>query len=91
MTVTDTGHAPERAGLDEQARAVLALESEWPSHTSGKEEAIRERLGLEPARFYQLLGRLVDDPSARAHAPLLIGRLDRLREARAARRARMLR
>lgn len=91
MTRTDAGHAPERAGLGDEARAILALESEWPAHTSGKEEAIRERLGIEPARFYQLLGRLVDDPSARAHSPLLIGRLDRLRDARAARRARMLR
>ncbi len=91
MATTDAGRARERAGLEDESRAILAFESEWPSHTSDKEEAIRERLGLEPARFYQLLGRLVDDPAARAHSPMLIGRLERLREARAARRARMLR
>ena len=72
--------------LDERSRAILAFEAEWPKHTADKEEAVRERLGLEPARYYQLLGRLVDDPLAQAH-----GRLRRLREARAARRARLLR
>lgn len=77
--------------LDERSRAILAFETEWPKHTADKEEAVRERLGLEPARYYQLLGRLVDDPLAQAHAPMLVGRLRRLREARAARRARLLR
>ena len=91
MAPVHSGRAREQAGLDALSRAILAFESEWPSHAADKEEAIRERLGIEPARYYQLLGRLVDDPAARAHSPMLIGRLGRLRDARAARRARMLR
>ena len=91
MATLHSDRAPETAGLDDESRAILAFESEWPSHTAAKEDAVRERLGMEPARFYQLLGRLVEDPAARAHSPMLIGRLERLREARAARRARMLR
>ncbi|WP_156759965.1 DUF3263 domain-containing protein [Microbacterium karelineae] len=84
-----TGSEP--AAFDDLSRAILTFESEWPKHTGDKEDAMRVRLSLEPARYYQLLGRLVDDPAAQAHAPLLIGRLRRLREARSARRARMLR
>lgn len=78
-------------GIDDLSRAILAFESKWPRHTGDKEEALRRKLGIEPARYYQLLGRLTDDPAAQAYAPLLIGRLRRLREARSARRARLLR
>ncbi|WP_110588268.1 DUF3263 domain-containing protein [Microbacterium suaedae] len=80
----------ETVVLDDLSRAILSFESEWPKHTGEKEEAMRARLVLEPARYYQLLARLVDEPAAQAHAPLLIGRLRRLREARSARRARLL-
>ncbi|MGI6877823.1 DUF3263 domain-containing protein [Microbacterium sp. gxy059] len=79
-----------RGGLDETARAILALEAEWPRYSGAKEEEIRSRLGLPPARYYQLLGRLVDDPDALAAEPLLIGRLRRLRERRSAHRSRLL-
>ncbi|WP_221585865.1 DUF3263 domain-containing protein [Microbacterium sp. G2-8] len=81
----------DQEGLDGLSRAILAFETEWPKQSDQKERAMRERLELEPVRYYQLLGRLVDDPAAQAHAPMLIGRLRRLREARAARRARLLR
>jgi hypothetical protein len=54
-----------------------------------KEEAIRTEFGLSPTRYYQVLGALVDSPAALAHDPLLIKRLQRMREARQAiRRAR---
>lgn len=81
----------EPFALDDLSRAILTFESEWPKHTGEKEEAMRARLSMEPARYYQLLARLVDEPAAQAHAPLLIGRLRRLRAARSARRARLLR
>ncbi|WP_029151234.1 DUF3263 domain-containing protein [Microbacterium indicum] len=79
------------SGLDDRQRAILAFETEWPRHSGAKEEAIRVQLALEPARYYQLLAHLVEDPDAQAYAPLLIGRLRRLREARSSRRARLLR
>lgn len=37
---------------------------------------------MAPARYYQLLGRLVDDRDALAHDPLLLHRLRRQRDGR---------
>ncbi|GAA3880817.1 hypothetical protein GCM10022227_43010 [Streptomyces sedi] len=74
------------AGLGERDRAVLALERRsWPS-PGAKERAIRERLGISPTRYYQLLNALLDDPSALAHDPVTVNRLRRRRDARRARR-----
>jgi len=77
--------------LDERSRAILDFEGQWPAHTPAKEDAIRARLELEPARYYQLLGRLTEDPAALSYAPMLIGRLRRMREKGTARRADLLR
>jgi len=75
--------------LTDTDRALLGFEARWPGHTSAKEEAIRAELELTPARYYQLLGRLIDREDALAHDPLLVGRLrrtrDRERRVRAAR------
>jgi Protein of unknown function (DUF3263) len=37
---------------------------------------------LSPARYYQLLNRLIDRPEALAYDPMLVQRLRRLREVR---------
>ncbi|MGA7148437.1 MAG: DUF3263 domain-containing protein [Microbacterium sp.] len=66
--------------------AILAFEAEWRRHAGAKEEAIRSELGLSPARYYQLLGRLIDTAEAQAHDPMLVKRLRRLRDARTAAR-----
>lgn len=72
--------------LSERARAVLALERQsWPG-PGAKERAVRERLGITPTRYYQLLNALLDDPRALAHDPVTVNRLRRVREARRARR-----
>lgn len=68
--------------LTERDRAILALEAAWPRHGGSKEEAIRTKLGMSPARYYQLLGRLIDTEQALEHDPLLVRRLRRLRESR---------
>ncbi|RDG38580.1 DUF3263 domain-containing protein [Streptomyces corynorhini] len=74
------------AGLSERDRAVLAVERRgWPG-PGAKERAIRERLGLSPTRYYQLLGALLDDPRAAEHDPVTVNRLRRVRDARRARR-----
>lgn len=73
--------------LTERDRAILALEAAWPRHGGMKEEVIRARLGMSAARYYQLLGRLIDSEAALAFDPMLVGRLRRLRDARGARRA----
>ncbi len=37
---------------------LLAFEQRWPRHSGHKEEQIRRELGITPARYYQLLGRV---------------------------------
>ena len=73
--------------LTERDRAILALETLWPRHSGAKEEAIRAQLGMSAARFYQLLGRLIESDAALEFDPMLIRRLRRLREARVVRRS----
>ena len=68
--------------LTDRDRAILRFEGEWRRHGGAKEEAIRADLGLSPARYYQLLGRLIDTAEAQEHDPMLVKRLRRLREAR---------
>lgn len=69
--------------LSDRDRAILDFESEWRRHAGAKEEAIRAELGLSPARYYQLLGRLIDTAEAQEHDPMLVKRLRRLRDTRA--------
>lgn len=73
-------------GLGERDRAVLALERRSWSGPGAKERAIRERLGISPTRYYQLLNALLDDPRALAHDPVTVNRLRRRRDAKRARR-----
>mgnify|MGYP001042126432 CR=1 FL=1 len=75
--------------LDDRDRALLDFESAWHRHGGAKEEAIRAELGLAPARYYQLLGRLIDTEDALAHDPMLVKRLRRIRDER--QRARLAR
>ncbi|RKN41762.1 DUF3263 domain-containing protein [Streptomyces hoynatensis] len=78
--------AAPRAGLSERELAVLAVERRsWP-RAGAKERTIRERLGISPTRYYQLLNALLDDPRALAHDPVTVNRLRRLREERRHRR-----
>ncbi|MEU8998374.1 DUF3263 domain-containing protein [Streptomyces caniferus] len=73
-------------GLSARDEAVLAVERRsWPG-PGPKERAIRERLGISPTRYYQLLNALLDDPRALAHDPVTVNRLRRVRDARRARR-----
>jgi hypothetical protein len=75
--------------LTDRDRALLEFEAEWRRHVGAKEEAIRADLGLSPARYYQLLGRLIDTTDAQEFDPMLVKRLRRIRDARQeARRAR---
>lgn len=67
--------------LSDRDRALLDFENRWSSHSGAKEEAVRTELSLTPARYYQLLGRLVDTAEAVAYDPVLVHRLRRLRDA----------
>lgn len=83
----DRGGEPARPdGLGERDLAVLALEAEFPRHTPRKDEAIRARLGLSATRYYRILGTLIETRAALEHDAVLVWRLRRLQQARAARR-----
>lgn len=74
---------PEAAReLEPRLRDILDFERAWWKHPGPKERAVRERFGLSPARYHQLLNRAVDLPEALAYDPMLVRRLRRLREAR---------
>ena len=76
------------SGLDDRAMRVLAFEGRAWQHAGIKAEAIREEFGISAARYYRILGDLIDSPAALRHDPMLVKRLQRMREARAATRAR---
>lgn len=68
--------------LSDRDRALLDFESRWNGHDGVKEEAIRGELDLAPARYYQLLGRVIESADAAAYDAMLVHRLRRLRETR---------
>ncbi|WP_334149917.1 DUF3263 domain-containing protein [Microbacterium sp.] len=69
--------------LTERDRAILSMETAWPRHSGAKEEVIRAQLGMSAARYYQLLGRLIESESALEYDPMLVRRLRRIRDSRA--------
>jgi hypothetical protein len=87
-SVTPTGNEPELSTRD---RAVLAFERAWWRRGGKKDEAIREEFGISAARYYQVLGALIETPAALREDPMLVKRLQRLRDARTVRRADLLR
>jgi len=88
-SVTGSGEVPAQAGgLDDRQRAILAFEARPWRDAARKSDAIRDELGMSAARYYRLLGALVDSPDALRHDPMLVKRLQRQREARAEARAR---
>ncbi len=55
---------PDAGGLTDREAAILAFERQWWRHAGAKEQAIRDEFGLSAARYYQLLGALIDRPEA---------------------------
>lgn len=81
-----TSHAAS-SSLSERDRAILDFERQWWRYAGAKEQAIRDEFGLSSARYYQVLGVLIDTPEALVHDPMLVKRLQRGRDARLAARA----
>jgi hypothetical protein len=73
--------------LTDRERAILDFERTWWSEPGSKGAAIQARIGLSPARYYQLLATLIASPDAEAYDPLVVRRLRKLRSTR--RRARI--
>lgn len=82
----EPAHQPA-SGLPAQQQRILDFERTWWRHAGAKEEAIRSEFGLSAARYYQLLNALIDSPDAVRHDPMLVGRLQRARDARTRARA----
>jgi hypothetical protein len=73
--------------LGEVERRTLAVEASWWRYGATKDAAIRAVLDESPADYHRRLGRLLDDPAAAAHAPVLVRRLRRQRAQRLAGRS----
>jgi hypothetical protein len=68
--------------LSELERAILDFEREWVLETGAKNDAIRARLAVTPARFYKMRKALIDSDEALEYDPLLVRRLRRTGESR---------
>jgi len=75
------------AGLSELDLRLLDFERAWAARVGAKDAAILTEFALPPARYYQMLYVLIDSPAALRHDPLLVRRLQRLRDARTRSRA----
>ena len=72
----------ERGDPGDRWREILDFERRWWQLSMSKELAIRERFDISPARYYQLLNRLIELPEALEYDPMLVRRLRRVRETR---------
>lgn len=68
--------------LAEHERAILDFERTWWTEPGLKEEGIRERLRMSPARYYRTIRALLDSPDAMSYDPLVVRRLRRSRDLR---------
>lgn len=66
----------------ERIRRVLDFEGRWASHGGAKARAIRAEFGWSTTRYYQVLDGMLEEPDAVRHDPMLVRRLQRIREAR---------
>ena len=84
------GHEHPAAELSDLQLRILDFERQWWRHAGAKEEAVRAEFGVSGARYYQLLNAVIDSPAAIVHDPMLVRRLQRVRDhsvaARSARR-----
>jgi hypothetical protein len=73
--------------LGELELRLLDFERVWASRAGAKDAAIRAEFSIPAARYYQMLYALIDSPVALRSDPLLVRRLQRLRDARSRARA----
>lgn len=68
--------------LDDRDRALLDFEETAPSLPDVKNEAVRRAFGLSPTRYYQILNGLADSAAALEYSPVVVRRLQRMRNSR---------
>ena len=69
--------------LSDEDLAILDLEDTCSDRFETKAEAIRQTFGRSSSRYYIRLNLLLDNPDAIYSRPVTVGRLRRLRNARA--------
>jgi hypothetical protein len=85
VTLAPSETTPEKQnplGLTDRDRAILDFEREWWQHPGAKEDSIRQAFGLSGARYYQVLGGLLSSEAALAYDPMLVKRLQRIKDER---------
>lgn len=88
---SDAAPRADASALTALEREILTFERRLWKNAGAKEEAIRAQFGLSAARYYQVLNATLDLPGALVFDPMLVKRLQRLRDARTeARSARIL-
>jgi hypothetical protein len=65
--------------LSERHAAMLDFERGWWDSDEPRDQVIRARFQCAPAEYHAELTRVLDDPAALAHDPLVVRRLKRLR------------
>jgi hypothetical protein len=68
--------------LSEPDVGILTLERHWWARAGNKEQAIGTLLEMTPMACWRRVNRLLEDPAALAHDPMLVHRLRRLRDVR---------
>ena len=66
--------------------SILDFEGKWWQQRGHKETEIRRLFGMSAIRYAQCLTHLLDDADAQRYDPLLVNRLRRIRDRRAAAR-----
>lgn len=73
--------------LSDRDRAVLEFAGRRYRHAGSREQAIRDEFGLSAVRYTQILNRLIDTEAAVMYDPVLVHRLQDLRDQRLAQRS----
>lgn len=72
----------QSSALTDDELAMLELEASWWKYAAVKESLVRDRFEISSTVYYARLNALIDCPEALAAAPLVVRRLQRLREQR---------
>lgn len=62
---------------------VLTIEESWWKLAPTKDRAITQELGISPMKYYIILSRMLEDKRVWKAKPVLVDRLQRLRDAKA--------
>ena len=81
------GSADEQPGLSENEKRLLDFERSWWSAGTGRDDAVREQLGMSAADYHRAVNDLIDKPEALAYDGVLVRRLRRQRDARRTQRS----